>query len=257
MTMQMFPELDLFLAIAQDTSDGNPFGALGSLAVVAAIVAAACATRWHHRLPMPRCLKPKLVKLQTLPIDPDNLPRDVVAFFQNKHASMADLGFSLVGDFQTKHGREPAYERYYYRPDLDVWVAIAIARFRIFHFIRVPSMRGIEFDSVFKDGTYLCTTSMRVPEEHAFKPPQIVYRSRPGLNATQLLEEHCRCIDEYAARNSTCTLHYPAEQIADVTIFYTQYQREYWISKGIVNPPPGYHATPIHRQPQPRVELNA
>jgi hypothetical protein len=185
-----------------------------------------------------------------VPVDAAGLPACAAAFFQKHHAAIVDLGFSLAGDYQMRHGRHPTYDRYYYRPDLDVWVELSIATLTICRFIRLPSIHTFGFVSVFEDGTYLCTSTMRVPEEHEFRPPQLVYRSRPGLNAAQLLAAHLRCIDEYVARNSTRTLHYPAEQIVDVSIYYTQYQRDYWTSKGIISPPPGHRTSPAPTNPQ-------
>ncbi len=185
----------------------------------------------------------RLGYLEAVALKPDDVPPDVRAFFDRQDEALRRPGFSPVGDYQTVHGKCPNYARFYSCPQADVFIEVDVYRKLESGWLRKRDFRGTVCVSVFEDGTSLHTGDISLPDGGAHAPPQLVFRGRPDMTLEAMIVAHRRDVAEYAAQHHTAVLKYPPEQLANISVYYTQYQRRYFVDKGVIPPPEGFERT--------------
>ncbi len=185
----------------------------------------------------------KLGRLEAVATSADALPDDVRAYFDSQDEGLRRAGFERAGDYQTVHGERPSYSRFYLAREGDTFAEVTLYRKINPTLTGMKDYRGITLTSVFADGTALFTGDMSLPDGGAAAPPQMILRGRPEMALDERLEAHRGDARAYAEERETSLLHYPPDQLADVSVYYTQYQREHFVSKRVLEPPPGFEET--------------
>lgn len=182
--------------------------------------------------------------LEAMPIDTLSLPDDIKNYFRDNHPLIEELGFEMVGDYRVVHGSTPIYARYYWHPDDGTFTEVAVCQTGIIiSLIESANARSVTFISVFNDGTCIQTGNAKGPDKPLASLDQLRLIYRPCLTPAQLLNEHRTIVDDYCNEANTQMLEYPPEQLASVSEYYAQMQRELWVDKGIINPPDGFDET--------------
>ncbi len=188
--------------------------------------------------------------MEAVRLQPHDLPADVRAFFDARDEPLSRLGFYPAGDYQTVHGRTPNYARFYACALEDLFIEVDVYRKLGGGWLGTKDFRGVTCVTVFEDGASLHTGDFALPDGGASAPPQLIYRGRPGLSLEELVAAHREDAGQCALEHGP-VLEYPPDQLASVSVYYAQYQREYFVKKGTIPPPDGYEQT------KALVEVNA
>jgi hypothetical protein len=162
------------------------------------------------------------------------LPADVREYFGSQDPLLQSLGFQPAGDYQMVHGRNPSFSRFYLSEDQEVYAEVELYRRSWLTLRGTADFKGVSLVTVFSDGTSVHTSAIALP---ATTPgtPGMVFIGRPDLSLEARLTLHRAEVAAHAARHATEVLRYPPEQLAEVSAYKTQWQRDYWSAKPIIS----------------------
>jgi len=244
MTDTMPQDFDLAQEILPQVVWATFFGIAGVALIVAFVIKKCGGTsQWSKWLDSE--YKTRLGSLEATPIDMLDLPEAVKNYFRDNHPLIEELGFDLVGNYRMVGGTIPIYARYYWHPDDGTFVEVAICQSGVGSLFQITGVRSVTFISVFEDGTCIQTGNAQGPSEAKKTPEQLRLHYRLHLPPAELLNEHRINIDAYRKESRSQILHYPAEQLASVSEYYTQMQREHWVEQGRISPPDGFNETAL------------
>ena len=75
-----------------------------------------------------RFRRDRLGYLEAAPLSPDQIPAEAADYFASNDETLRRLGFTAAGDYQTVHGRNPSFERFYSCPQGDVFIEVCVYR---------------------------------------------------------------------------------------------------------------------------------
>lgn len=162
------------------------------------------------------------------PISTENIPAAVREYLDAQQAQFEELGFSRAADVVVRYLGQPIYTRFLAAAARPEFVEINVLKQGRGGGLSWRDTKAAVLVTVFEDGVCMQSSSLNVQQSESLDTPQLVIRSRPGLTPYALLEDHRRAATAYEVEHNTRAICYPPDQVAEVSAYYTQYQREQW-----------------------------